>query len=156
MPALVMVDDPRYKGATPAPQIPRTWAMRRLFEDGMAIGDIARTYGVPYQRAYNAVNSAPPAAAARTPAASAAAAAKSSAVRKPDSAAAHSASDQPADRKKRPGPKPKEHTRAQLKQMTTPQLKAAVKAKDLTLDSQYGQDLAAELDAREPGWWDNL
>lgn len=164
MPSLVMVDDPLYQGSAPAPQLPRTWAMRKLhFEGGVSVGEVARRYGVPYQRAYNAIKSADPQSAALSnspatlqpagrskPAALTESAAAASAAR-PDSPAAQ---DEP--RRTRPGPKLKTHTRAELKSWSITELKLAVRNKGLVAGSPYAVALEAELDSREPGWWDKL
>ena len=56
MSTIVLVDDPTFKGTGQAPQLIRTWAMRKLFEAGMEVGEIARKYGVPYAAAYRAIN----------------------------------------------------------------------------------------------------
>lgn len=150
MPALVMVDDPAYQGKGPPPQIPRSWAMRKLAEAGVSIRDIATRYGVPYQRAYNAVNF-------RT-AAELAALQPESADLQPAARSKSAAPDElpAAAPKRRPGPKIKTHTRAELKSFSIRQLKDAITNKGLEPNTQYAKDLEAELDAREPGWWDNL
>lgn len=54
--SIIMVVDPTYKGRGTPPQLPRSWAMRKLYESGMSVGDIGRYYGVPYAAAYRAVN----------------------------------------------------------------------------------------------------
>lgn len=56
MPNYVLVPDPLYTGEPPAPRMIRSWAMRKLFESGMPIADIARRYDVPYARAYKSIH----------------------------------------------------------------------------------------------------
>lgn len=54
--SIIMVPDPLWTGKGEAPGVIRSWAMRALAKQGMEVGDIARKYGVPYARAYRAVN----------------------------------------------------------------------------------------------------
>lgn len=69
--AYVLVDDPLHSGRGPAPQILRTWAMRKLFDaGGVTVGDVARRYDVPYSAAYRAINPERKPAPARSGAAS--------------------------------------------------------------------------------------
>lgn len=56
MPNYVLVPDPLYKGEPPAPKMIRSWAMRKLYDAGMPIADIARRYDVPYARAYKSIH----------------------------------------------------------------------------------------------------
>lgn len=54
----IFVDDPLHKGRGKAPQVSRSEAMRRCYQDlEMSIGDIARKYDVRYQIAYTAIRS---------------------------------------------------------------------------------------------------
>lgn len=53
---ITLVPDPVFKGKGDPPQIVRTWAMRKLYESGMSVGDVARYYGLPYAAAYRAIN----------------------------------------------------------------------------------------------------
>lgn len=63
--SLIMVDDPDFKGKGPAPQLPRSWAMRKLFKQGVSVGDIGRRYDVSYALAWKSIN--PPRQAASSP-----------------------------------------------------------------------------------------
>lgn len=61
MPTVVLVDDPTWPldSPHPAPKVVRSHAFRLLFDQGVAIGDIARRYSLPYNRVYSAIYSAP-------------------------------------------------------------------------------------------------
>lgn len=69
MASFVMVVDPDYTGSLDdkaiIPYIPRSWAMRKLFKQGVPVGDIARRYKVDYHKAYKAID--PPRLAASNP-----------------------------------------------------------------------------------------
>lgn len=120
--AYVLVDDPSYAGKPPAPQILRSWAMRKLHEGGMSIGDVARHYGTSYLAAWKAINPA------------------------------RGSADQAARR----GSKLKEKLEdpASISKVPKAQLLRIATAKHATLDDPKVAAAVAELDRRDPKWFE--
>lgn len=146
----VLVDDPFWSGSGPAPKTHRSWAMRRLFESGMSVGDIAKRYGVKYGQAYKGIHPE----AANSPAR------RGVAPKQSRVTPAKPSRTSPAKTSKRPpearGGRPaKERTAAELKTMTKSQLIQIVTAKGLK-PGPYADRVEAALDTRFPGWVDSI
>lgn len=56
MAAIVLVPDPTWQGKGEAPLMIRTYAMRKLFEAGKTVSEVALHFDTTYHNAYKAIN----------------------------------------------------------------------------------------------------